>query len=76
MRQNNKYRIIKVTSCDKTHYCVEKRKLWIFWIVETYFDCCIDGLMAGDYPIEFQSVGDAETYIKRKSKQKNIITNK
>lgn len=73
MRRNNKYRIIKITSYDKAHYEVEKRKLWIFWIVETYFDCCVDGLMAGNYPIEFKSIGDAEAYIKRKSKQKDVI---
>lgn len=62
-----KYRIIKITNGDKAHYEVQKLKMWVFWITETYFDCCIDGLMADNYPIKFNSIKDAKLFIEKQN---------
>lgn len=59
-----KYRIVKITKGTKDHYEVQKRGFLCGWNTETFFDCCIDGSMAGNYPIEFKSMSEAESYIK------------
>jgi hypothetical protein len=68
-----KYRIIEITNGDKAHYEVQKLKMWVFWITETYFDCCIDGLMAGNYPIKFNSIKDAKLFIEKQNIKKEKI---
>jgi hypothetical protein len=67
-----KFRIVEITQGNTIHYEVQKRFL-IFWITETYFDCCIDALMAGDYPLQFDSVEKAENYIENKGVKKEIV---
>jgi hypothetical protein len=59
----NQYRIIKIEKGDKTHFEVQQKGLF-FWNTETYFDCCIDGLCAGHYAYEFETIKEAELYIK------------
>jgi hypothetical protein len=64
MRSGGNYRIIKVTRGDRVHYEVQSKGFLWGWNTETYFDCCVDGLMAGDYPHEFSTIDEAETFIK------------
>lgn len=68
-----KYRIVKITKGTKDHYEVQKRGVLWGWNTETYFDCCIDGSMAGDYPIEFRTLTDAETYIREQHTKTEIF---
>ena len=69
----DKYRIIKILYNGKIHYEVQKHITFFFWQTEKYFDCCIDGLMAGNYPIEFKSIKEAKIFIKRQNVKKEII---
>ena len=67
------FRIVKITKGSKIHYEVQQLKMWFFWITETYFDCCIDGSMAGYYPIEFDSVEKAEIYISKQNINTEVV---
>lgn len=68
-----KYRIIKISTGDKIHYEIQKLTLLFFWITETYFDCCVDGLMAGNYPIEFEDIDKAKNYIHNQNIKNEVI---
>ena len=67
-----KYRIVKITKGNNVHYEVQKLKMWS-WITETYFDCCIDGSMARNYPIEFDSIDTAENYISEQKYRYEVV---
>ena len=56
------YRVVQVQQGEKVHYEIE-RKSFFWWVTETYFDCCIDGLMAGYYPYELKSKEEAILFI-------------
>ena len=67
-----KYRIVKVSNGETEHYEVQRKGVLWGWNTETYFDCCIDGSMAGDYPIEFKTIEDAENYIKQQGTKTEV----
>lgn len=57
-----KYKIVKTYSNNNNHYIVKKKILFV-WTTLTYFDCCIDGMMAENYRYEFDTVDEAERFI-------------
>lgn len=66
------HRIIKITKGSKIHYEIQKKGVLWGWNTITYFDCCVDGSMAGEYPLEFKTIEDARGYIENEHETREI----
>lgn len=61
------FRIVEVKKGTKIHYEIQELEsffLFWYWTTLTQFNCCDDGYCAGDDPIKFEYIEQAEKYIK------------
>lgn len=63
------FRIIEVKKGSKIHYEIQMLESFFlflgwYWSTLTEFTCCNDGSCAGEDPIEFEYIEQAEKYLK------------